>query len=56
MISLAESLDILCHGLSAKSAVGPVMVESVSEGVDEGTQLVEAGGQAVSRIELVAPG
>lgn len=35
-VSFAESLEILRRGPSAEGVVRPVMVESVSEGVDEG--------------------
>jgi hypothetical protein len=41
-VALTESLKILCRSSSAKGVVRSVMVESVSEGVDEGLQLVDS--------------
>jgi hypothetical protein len=53
---LAESLQILRWGSSAKRVVRPMMVEFVGEGVGEGLQLVDSMRQAVGRVELASPG
>jgi hypothetical protein len=51
----AEGLEILCWGSVAKGLVGPVVVEAVGEGVDEGLQLVDAVRQVVGGVEFVSP-
>jgi hypothetical protein len=35
--------------------VGPVVIEAVGEGVDEGLEAIEPPGQVVGGVELVAP-
>ena len=56
----ADKCRLVPHNLkwssSAKDVVRSVIVESVSEGVDEGLQLVDSMRQIVGGIELVAPG
>ena len=54
-ITLAESLEILGWGLSAKSVVRPMVVEFVDEGVDEGLQLANSMRHLISCIELASP-
>jgi hypothetical protein len=51
----AEGLEILFWGFAAKGIMGSVVVEPVSEGVDEGLQFVDAVRQVVACVELVAP-
>ncbi len=52
---LTDTSEILGRGAIAKSLVRPVVIEVIGEGVDEGLQLIEALGQFVGLIELVAP-
>src|ERR1051325_9114181 len=44
----ADGPEILGWGLSVESMMGPVVVEAVGEGIDEGLELVDAGGQVVT--------
>src|SRR5262245_56916386 len=53
-IALAESLEILRRGLSAKGVVRSV-VESVGEGIDESPSFVAPTRQRVGSIDLIAP-
>ena len=52
---LAGAVEILVWGLSAKGAVGSVMVVEVSEGIDAFIERLEAMRQVVAGVELVAP-
>ena len=51
----AETTEILFGGDVAKGLVGSVVVVSMSEGVDEGLELVDSMGQLVGGVELVSP-
>src|ERR1051325_7519216 len=51
----ADGLEILGRCLSVEGGVRPVVVEAMSEGIDEGLELVDAGGKVVAGIELVPP-
>jgi hypothetical protein len=51
----ARAIEILVWSLPAKSAVGPVMVIEVGEGVDVLIEAIEAVREVVTGIELVAP-
>ena len=51
----AEGLEILGWGSAVQGVVWADVIEAVSEGVDEGLQLVEAGRQVVAGVEFVAP-
>lgn len=42
--------------LHVEGGVGPEVVEAVGEGIDQRLELVEAVGQIVAFVELVAPG
>jgi hypothetical protein len=55
-LSIPEDVEVFGRGHSGKSVVGPVVVEPMGEGVDVGPELVEAMGQIVAAVELVAPG
>ena len=45
---------MLGWGFSTKAAAGAVAVVAVQEGVDEGVEVVEAGGQIIDGVELVS--
>lgn len=51
----AEGLEILGWRPAVESIVGTIVIEAVGEGVDERLELVDAIGQVVAGIELVAP-
>jgi hypothetical protein len=51
----AAGFELLGWGQSAKGLVGPVVIEAVGEGVDEGLEAIEAPGQVVGGVELVSP-
>ena len=55
-VAEAEGLERLRWGSSGRGVVGPVVVESVREGVDKGLELIDTAGQVVGGVELVAPG
>jgi hypothetical protein len=48
-------LEILGWRPAVESIVGTIVIEAVGEGVDERLELVDAIGQVVAGIELVAP-
>ena len=52
---LAGAVEILAWGLSAKSAVGSVMVVEVGKGIDMFVEGIEAMRQVVAGVEFVSP-
>ena len=52
----AAGFEILCGGQVAKGLVGPVVIISVGEGVDEELELIDAVWQVVCGVEFVSPG
>ena len=52
---LAEAAEIVCWSEIAKGLMRSVVVVSVGEGVNERLEFVDARGQVVGGVELVAP-